>query len=178
MKITIAGMPGSGKSTVAKEVAKELNYKLISTGDLRGEVAQERGITIDQLNEINEEWTHRIVDDKIHEIGKQEKNIVFDSWMAWHFVPDSFKIFLDVNSAAAAKRIFKNQRADEKKTESEEETKKMIEQRVKTWSEQIKKFYHVDPFNKQNFDLVIDTTQFTIDEVISKLINKIKERQK
>jgi len=65
MIVTIAGTPGSGKSTVVKKVAEALGYRMISTGDLRGQVAQERGMTIDELNALNEEWTHRIVDDQV-----------------------------------------------------------------------------------------------------------------
>ncbi|MGH9879179.1 MAG: nucleoside monophosphate kinase, partial [Nitrososphaerales archaeon] len=52
MIITIAGRPGSGKTTVAKEVAKRLGFKHLSTGDMRGQLAMEHGLTIDQLNEI------------------------------------------------------------------------------------------------------------------------------
>jgi len=36
MIITIAGEGGSGKSTVARILAKKLDYKHYSTGDLRG----------------------------------------------------------------------------------------------------------------------------------------------
>ncbi len=39
MIITIAGMPGSGKTTVAKILADKLNLKRYSMGDLRGKMA-------------------------------------------------------------------------------------------------------------------------------------------
>ena len=52
MIITISGIPGSGKTTVGRMLAEKLGYKFYSIGDLRGKMAMERGMTIDQLNEL------------------------------------------------------------------------------------------------------------------------------
>ena len=38
MIITISGLPGSGKSTIGKMLAKKLGYKFYSMGDLRGKI--------------------------------------------------------------------------------------------------------------------------------------------
>ncbi|MCX6741353.1 MAG: AAA family ATPase, partial [Candidatus Parcubacteria bacterium] len=46
MIITLSGKPGSGKTTVAKILAEKLGYKFYSTGDLRGQMAMKRGLTI------------------------------------------------------------------------------------------------------------------------------------
>ena len=54
MIITISGKPGSGKSTVAKIIAAKLGLNKYSIGDLRGKMALDRGITIDELNEVGE----------------------------------------------------------------------------------------------------------------------------
>jgi len=49
MIITISGLPGSGKTTVAKKLSKKLNYEFISVGDLKGQFAKEKGMTIDEF---------------------------------------------------------------------------------------------------------------------------------
>ncbi|MBU0540313.1 AAA family ATPase, partial [Patescibacteria group bacterium] len=54
MIITISGVPGSGKTTVAKILAERLGMKFYSMGDLRGKMATERGLTIDELNKLGE----------------------------------------------------------------------------------------------------------------------------
>jgi len=173
MIVVITGKPGSGKSTIAKVLAKKLGYKHISTGDLRGELATEKGMTIDELNEIgkNEDWTDKEIDNKTKEIGKTQNNLVFDSWLAWNFIPNSIKIFLDVDLEEAAKRIFANQRPDEEHKDSVKKVLEMITNRMHNTVARYKKWYNVDFLDMNNYDLVLDTTQLTPEQIISKLLD-------
>ena len=50
MIITISGKPGAGKTTVGKAVAARLGLEFYSMGDLRGKMASDRGLTIDELS--------------------------------------------------------------------------------------------------------------------------------
>ncbi len=70
--ITIAGLPGSGKSSTAKGVAVALGYEHFSSGDLFRKIAAERGLTIEEINLVAEkqkEIDHQ-VDERLVEIGK------------------------------------------------------------------------------------------------------------
>ncbi|MBI2133066.1 nucleoside monophosphate kinase, partial [Candidatus Woesearchaeota archaeon] len=55
MIITISGVPGSGKSTVARVVAGKMNLKHISVGDILREIARSRGMTILEISKLAEE---------------------------------------------------------------------------------------------------------------------------
>ena len=110
MIITITGKPCSGKSTVAKMFAEKYNFTHMSTGDLFRKYAKQFGYDIltfqqvdDRVKEIDE-----LVDSKIINIGKTKsnENIIIDSRLAWHFMPASLKIKLEVDKEEAAKRIF------------------------------------------------------------------------
>ncbi|RJQ19435.1 hypothetical protein C4580_05150 [Candidatus Woesearchaeota archaeon] len=179
MIITITGKPGSGKSTVGKEVAKALGYRFFSAGDLRGEIAMRRGLTIDELNEIGkkEAWTDKECDDLLKKMGKEEDNIVFDSRLAWHFIPKSFKVFLDVDLNVAAKRIFKDQRVDEAKAGSEKEMHDRIMARMNNDSERYGKWYKLDIFNLKQYDLVIDTSKMTPREIVKSIVGAVKSKR-
>lgn len=179
MIISITGKPGSGKSTVGKMVAKELGYQFFSAGDLRGQIAMKHNMTIDQLNEVGkkEAWTDKECDDLLIKMGKEKDNMVFDSRLAWHFIPQSFKIFLDVDLNVAAKRIFKDQRVDEAKASSEKEMHERLMARMNADSERYKKWYSLDIFKLKQYDLVIDTSKMKPDEIMKKILDEVKKRE-
>jgi len=176
MIITIGGRSGAGKTSVARILAKKLGYKFYSMGDLRGKMAMERGMTIDELNEIGnkEIWTDKKVDEFQRRIGKTENNFVIEGWLSFYFIPHSFKVFLEVDPRVGAKRIFKDQRPDEPKQKTIAGVLKMIKKRMAESQKRYKKYYHVDCFNTKCYDLVINTTNLTINQVVNKIISELK----
>src|SRR3989338_1144631 len=160
MIITISGMPGSGKTTVAKKIAKNLKLKHYSTGDLRGEIALKHRMTIDELNKLGEKerWTDKEIDDYQKKIGKTQDNFIIDGRLGWYFIPHSIKIFLNVDLKEGAKRIFKaGKRPDEKKYKNVNDALKEIKKRISSDKKRYKKYYHLNPYLRKHYDLVIDT---------------------
>ena len=51
MIITISGTPGSGKSTAAEMLSKKLKAERIYVGGIRRELAREKGMTLQELNQ-------------------------------------------------------------------------------------------------------------------------------
>lgn len=180
MIVTISGNPGSGKSTIAKNVAKKLGYNFYSIGDLRGKMAIDRGLTIDQLNKIGEEesWTDNQADEYQVELAKKEDNFVVDSRLGFHFIPNAVKIFLKVDEEESAKRVFEDQRKDEEKKNNIEAVKEMLGKRVESDRERYLKYYNVNHLDLNHYDFVLDTTSLTIEEVEQKLINFLRQYNK
>lgn len=179
MIITLCGIAGSGKTTVGRLLAKRLGYKFYSMGDLRGKMAMERGLTIDQLNEIgkNEAWTDNDVDDYAKELGKKEDKLVVDGWVAWHFIPHSFKVLLTVDPETAAERVFKEQRPDEEKKATIPAMKRMLLKRLENNRERYHKHYGiVDFMDRKHFDFVVDTTDITAQQVADKIFEALKSK--
>ncbi len=54
MIITISGKAGSGKSTIAKQLAKKLGLKHYSTGDFMRQMAKDKGVSLLELSRIAE----------------------------------------------------------------------------------------------------------------------------
>ena len=176
--ITISGMLGSGKSTVAKLLAERLGYMYYSTGNAQREIAKKRGITTLELNRLA--GTDMSVDKEIDGVFQKfnavpNKNMVIDSRLAFFFVPSSIKIKLNVDVYVAGERIFNDTlRTGEKKYNSVQEAVKALLDRRSLEVERFKRIYHVDIDNDENFDYVLDTTYKTPEEIANLIIKKYK----
>ena len=176
MKITISGTVGAGKSTVAKAVAKELGYQHHSVGDFMRQLAKERNTDVLSLSEQamhDDGVIDRILDDRTIRLGKTHDNFVLDGHISFHFVLDSFKVFLDVAPEAAAKRILAQDRADETH-ESFEHALKNVKDRRAFEKDRYKKYYGLDIPPENGIDLMIDTTAISAQEVVDKIIAALR----
>ena len=178
MIITLTGYPGAGKSTIAKLLSEKLNVPWYSIGDLRGKMASERGMTIDELNKLgeNEAFTDHDVDNYQTELGKRGEDLVIDGRLSWHFIPSSLKVFLDVDPDEGAKRIFgasaEGHREDELPFKDADEVKKRVAKRMESDQHRYQKYYNIDYLNLDNYDLVIDTTSLTPEQIVEQIIEK------
>ncbi|RME54225.1 hypothetical protein D6777_04475 [Candidatus Woesearchaeota archaeon] len=172
MQITIGGTPGSGKSVIAKFLAEKFNLKYYSIGNIRRELAKKRGLTILQYNLLNED-TDTEVDNFQKQLSKQD-NIIVEGRLAFHFLPRSIKIFLEVSPEVAAKRILKDPRDSESQYKSEHDLVNDIKKRKENDRQRYLKLYNIDPYEKSNFDFVLDTSNLSLDEVKNRVPEFIK----
>ena len=187
MIISFNGDHGSGKSTIAKKIAQDLNYEYYYTGNIFRSMAKEKGMAYVQFLELMDQDSSidREVDDKTALIGKTKDNLVFDSRMAWHFIPHSLKIFLKADENEAAKRMFlhlKKERSDQrinedKQIESPEDILKSNKHRKESDSRRYQTLYGVDIWDERNYDYVLDTTKLEIEEVHQKILEFLKRCQ-
>ncbi len=178
MIVTISGTPGSGKSTVSKEVAKKLKMRHFSTGDFMRSMAEERGVTLLELSAEAE--NSRKIDEKLDSwqeaLGEADDNFVIDGRISFMFIPNSIKVFLDADTDVAAERIFKDKRPEEKENTTVEATSQNIMRRRESEMQRYQKYYNMDYTDKGNYDLCIDTTGLAIKDVVKKVEEYIKTR--
>lgn len=182
MIITISGDPGSGKSTVAKELAKRLHYRHYSGGDMRGMLARDRGLTIDELNKLGEKdpSTDKSIDAKIVEMGMTQDDFVIDSRLAWHFIPKSVKIYLACDMGVAAGRIYaetqksRKNRKDEPVYKTPGDVVDHLRMRVASDKKRYMQYYGIDHMDKRHYDYVLDTTKLTLKQVIENVMVYVK----
>ena len=177
MFITISGELGSGKTTVGKLLASKLNYNFFSVGDLMGELASERGLSLLEFSKKAEESDEidRLLDERQVKIGSEKDDVVFDSRLGWYFIPKSIKLYLKVDLDEAARRIYNDYRPDEKENKSLELTKNNIIRRRDSERKRYGEYYGIDHTDEDNFDIVIDTTNIKPSEIVDMIIKKINE---
>jgi len=183
MIISISGLPGSGKSTVAKTVAEQLNFERFYMGGILRKLAEQKGVSILEL--MKQAETDSTIDEDIDayvsDLGRDHDNFVIESRTAFNFIPDSLKIFIKVDLKEAAKRIFKDLQKEERKNEekalSVEALAKKLEERVETDRLRYQKYYAIDFVNENNYDLVINSTHLTPEEVVEKILVAVEEKR-
>ena len=171
MKITISGQVGSGKSTVAKLLAKKKKYSYYSTGEFMRAIAKERKVTIMELSDKAESdpSIDKELDKKQIEIGKKEDNFVMDSRLGFYFIPDSFKILLTVDIKEAAKRIHKDKREGETFKDIDEAIDS-LEKRMMSEKKRYKEYYNIEFPKINHFDLIIDTSDKKPEEIVEGIL--------
>lgn len=182
MIISVTGLPGSGKTTVRNALADHFGYKRYSMGDVWGKLAMERGMTIGEANAKlkNDPTVDRQVDEYQSKLAETEDDFVIDSRLAWHFIPRSVKVFLDVDLDEAARRIFEARkhgivRADEPDYQNVEEVRQAIEKRTHDDDQRYHQWYGVGYLDKTKYDLVIDTTHTPADQVVAQILTFLKD---
>ena len=176
--VTIAGKPGSGKSTVARALAARLGLDHVSAGDFMREMATERGVSVLEFSALAEAdpAIDRAIDERSRRLGDERDGFVIDARLAWHFVEYSVKVFLDVSLEVAAVRIYGDQRGSETENIDLPATVHNIERRTASESKRYRDYYGVDYLDPGNYDLTIDTSDLTVDEVVEAIAAFLQAR--
>ncbi len=177
MLITIWWKAGSGKGTVSKLLAKKLGYEIISVWDMKRKLAAEMWINIIEFNKM---WDNpenaKEFDLKYEEYQQSLKlsdNIILDSRLWFYAQPKAFKILLDVDEEIAWERIFKAKRETDKNTTKKHAIDE-VKERNSNDEARYMKLYNIDLWNPNNYNLVIDTSERTPEEVLQIILDEFK----
>ena len=171
IKISLAGDLGSGKSTVAKLLVDEFKAEKYSTGVICREVAKKHGLSVTDINKYME--THpeidAEIDDGLKKLSERQESLIIDSRMAWHFVKNTYKVYLITDPAESAKRIFNDNR-DTENFATYEDTLRNITERKASENKRYFELYGVDCGKLANYDIVIETTAAPPEEIARLII--------
>lgn len=184
MIISLSGALGSGKSTIAQMLADKLGWPRYYMGGLRREAAKKRGLTLEEYNKLGETdpSTDSEVDEKYQvELANRETNFVIEGRTSWYFIPQSLKIYLDVNLEVGAKRIFanlkeKNDRNEAKNLDSWEAVLESNKKRLASDRFRYSKYYKIDVYNPKNYDFYLDTTNLNQEQVFQAVDEFVQNR--
>lgn len=176
LKMSLAGDLGSGKSTVSDIIVKKTGAEYYSTGRICRDVAARYNMNVLEMNQYME--THpeidKEIDDGIRALSDVDRRLIIDSRMAWHFVKDTFKIYLTTDIHEAARRIFRAGRSTESFA-SVEETEEKIRDRRKSEARRYMELYGVNCKDLSNYSLVLDTTYANPEEVADRILSAAEQ---
>jgi len=189
MVISFSGAPGSGKSTAAKSLAQELGWPRYYIGGILRDIAAQTGMTLAEITERAETdfSVDREIDEYQQNLGKTEDNFVIEGRTSWYFIPQSIKIYLDVDLDEGVKRIHnelakENNRNEGNGLKSIEDVKRTVLKRIESDKKRYGQYYGFDVYDPKNYDLCIDTTKLTRQQTFVKILkfvnSKIKAQKK
>lgn len=167
-KITISGEVASGKTTVGRELAEQLNYDFISLG----EIIRERA-ALESLSIVDFQKKCQVTCEMDKEIDRAfasrcnaGANLIIDYRMGFLFVSDAYHVFLKISEEFAIERL--------KIANRKNETYQTVRERNNSFKNQFLSAYNTDYTASSNFDLVINIDQtITVKQIVQTIINQV-----
>lgn len=140
------------------------------------EMAVERGVSILELSRAAEDDIEidREIDERTTRLANEGDDFVMDARLGWHFAPESVKVFLDVRTEVAATRIFEARRGTEQENIDLETTERAIKLRTESERDRYLTYYGLDYTDYDHYDLVVDTSDIGIDEVVDRIMTYLE----
>lgn len=164
--ITLTGKPGSGKSSTADRVAELLGYTRYSSGEFVRNITHKQKLTLQEFNKRAESSPEMdyYIDEELRKL-RDHNDIVVDARLGFYWIPESFKVYLDLSNDVAIARIFKDASTNTLRSDSGEGSQTMsavadqVEERMRSERIRFKKLYGINPYSTEHFDLVVDTAR-------------------
>ncbi len=179
MIVAVGGPPGSGKTTVAERFAKAHVYALVSAGAKFRELAKAKGVGLNEFGRIAEAdpAIDRALDGSIlQEVLKLDatgRDVIVDGriqapLLAQRRVP-CLKVWIDAKLDVRTDRIAGREKKDLKLTRKE------IVQREASERRRYKAIYGIQLADTSVYDLVIDSSDKTPDEIVELVWSAVEE---
>ncbi|MBR3280521.1 MAG: (d)CMP kinase [Clostridia bacterium] len=175
--ISITGDLASGKTTVTKYLINELGYSIYKNGEKFRAMAKEMNMSVSEFGdyvaahpEIDIE-----LDNYARKYGEENDYFIIDARLGFYTVPNSFKVYLKVDQDEGARRAFND--PDRKSTENFATVEEYKEDMIKRYNGENERYinlYGVNRADMSNYDLVVDTTNMTREEVKDKILEEYK----
>jgi len=170
MRITISGPPGSGKSTACKLLSEKLGLEVISSGDVFRGMAAERGLSLQEFGKAceSDRTVDQALDDRMLVIARQKKDVILEGRLTAFMLKannvPALKVLLTAGADVRAARVTNREGGEVALRKLETLTREACEAR------RYMSYYNINIADQSVYDLIIDTSDLTPDEVVSRIV--------
>lgn len=165
--VTIDGTSGAGKGTLAKHIAEKLGVEHYSAGDFFRSIADDRGMTAEELSEKADREVDVEVDRRTLEKGLEESCVIdgrLPSWVLGDY--SDLRIYVTADLDERAERVA--EREDREFKEAKDNTEKRDEDNDRRYED----YYSIDTSDLDHYDVIMDNSDLDIEEQ-NELIDKV-----
>ncbi|MGQ9582281.1 MAG: (d)CMP kinase [Thermoplasmatota archaeon] len=172
--VTIGGLPGSGKSTVARLLAERLKMEYFNAGDVFRSLATKRGLTLEEFGIFAEKnpSVDQAIDKKVVELAKKD-NIVLEGRLAGVMCErngiKAIKVWLEAPLKVRAQRVA------EREGKSFDTALAEIQVREKSEWDRYYQIYNIDLNDLTIYNYVIDSAPISAQQVVEAILRGLKE---
>ena len=163
MIITIGGLPGSGSTTVARILSARLGLEYISSGEIFRELAKERGLTLEEFGKIAEEddTIDRMIDERQKKIASSREDLIVEGRLSGILLSGyaNLTVWLKAPLDVRVERVTERDALDRSRLLT------LIKEREHSEWIRYNEYYGVDLKDLSLYDLVIDTSRWSAEEV-------------
>ena len=175
MLITISGLPGSGKTTVARLVAEQLGLEHVYAGDLFRRQAAARGLSLEEYAR-RAETDHsidRALDEQMQARAARDEAVLegrLAAFMADAARRPALKVFLDAPEPVRAARIVAREGGAAEARLQETQAREASDAR------RYREIYGFDYHDRSRYDLVLSTDGRVPEELAAEIVRAARER--
>jgi cytidylate kinase len=171
MIITLSGQPGSGKTSVAREIAERCGFVIISAGEQFRKLAVEQGMSLEEYGRLAEsdKTIDLAIDQRQKELSTKYPDVLVEGRLAGWTIDADLKIWLKTPLRVRAERIAKREDIPVHRAYDETEARQKCE------IMRYKNFYDIDLTDLTCYDLVIDTNKWDAKGVANIIFRALEE---
>ena len=174
--IGVGGRHGGGRTTIAKLLAKKLRLRYVGIGNIFREMAEEKGMSIEEFNKYVE--AHPGIDkeaDKRQIREARKGGVVLDSNLGCKLIKKmNLKVWLTAPEQVRAKRIIKAKRLADTHEKSIRNEIRDLHYREESEQRRYNRLYGIDLFDLTCYDLIINTQKWKPPQIVGIIARAVK----
>lgn len=174
--VTVGGLPGAGKTTVAKKIAEDLGLKHVNIGEIFRGLAEARAMTLEEFGVFAQRNPDidKSIDAKTLELAKGG-NVLLEGRLTGPMLKrngvQAFQVWLDAPLKVRAERISKRDGLSMPSAVAGTQAREKVE-----WDRYFE-IYGIDLRDTSGYDLVIDTADRPPEAIAKEIATAVKKKK-
>jgi cytidylate kinase len=172
VRLLLSGLSGTGSTTAARRLAADLDLSYVYGGQIFRDMAVEQGISLEELAESLEQdpEREREIDRRLIAAGLRDNVLIEGRTIGWIFPRDipALRIWLTCDLQERLRRV--------EDREHHPRSAENLLRREASDNRRYRTLYGIEPEDFSPFDMVLDTTNLSVDEVVSHIESLVRER--